>query len=179
MRTLYSATQIADRVRTLGQELAREYAGRPLTVVGVLHGSVVLVADLIRAMPIPHQIAFVRASSYRGETTTGANLQTSLEGLPDLKGRDVLLIDDIFDTGRTLTALADSLKAQGVASLKTAVLLWKVARREVPSQPDYFGFQIPDEFVIGYGLDYNGNYRNLPEIAVLEPGDLPPVDSLT
>lgn len=172
MRTLYSAAEIAGRVRELGQELARVYSGRPLTVVGVLHGSVVLVADLIRAMPIPHQIAFVRASSYRGAAKTGSNLQTSLDGLPDLAGRDVLLIDDIFDTGRTITALADAIHALGPASLRTAVLLWKVDRREVPSQPDYFGFRIPDEFVVGYGLDYNGNYRNLPEIAVLEAGDL-------
>ncbi|MDZ4684336.1 MAG: hypoxanthine phosphoribosyltransferase [Planctomycetaceae bacterium] len=172
MRTLYSSAQIAERVRELGDELARVYAGRPLTVVGVLHGSVVLVADLIRAMPIPHQIAFVRASSYRGETTTGTNLQTSLEGLPDVAGRDVLLIDDIFDTGRTLSALAASINALGPASLRTAVLLWKVDRREVAATPDYYGFRIPDEFVIGYGLDYNGNYRNLPEIAVMEPGDL-------
>ncbi|HUQ68319.1 MAG TPA: phosphoribosyltransferase family protein, partial [Planctomycetaceae bacterium] len=131
MRTLYTAAEIAERVRELGDELARVYAGRPLTVVGVLHGSVVLVADLIRAMPIPHQIAFVRASSYRGATTTGTNLQTSLEGLPDVAGRDVLLIDDIFDTGRTLSALADSINALGAASLRTVVLLWKVDRREV------------------------------------------------
>ncbi|HUQ71752.1 MAG TPA: phosphoribosyltransferase family protein, partial [Planctomycetaceae bacterium] len=130
------------------------------------------VADLIRAMPIPHQIAFVRAASYRGATTTGTNLLTSLEGLPDVAGRDVLLIDDIFDTGRTLSALADSINNLGPASLRTAVLLWKVDRREVASTPDYFGFRIPDEFVVGYGLDYGGHYRNLPEIAVMEPGDL-------
>jgi hypoxanthine phosphoribosyltransferase len=172
MRTLYSAAEIADRVRELGQELARVYAGRPLTVVGVLHGSVVLVADLIRAMPIPHQIGFVRASSYRGVATTGSNLQTSLDGLPDLAGRDVLLIDDIFDTGRTLASLTEAISKLRPASLQTAVLLWKVDRREVPSQPDYFGFRIPDEFVVGYGLDYGGHYRNLPEIAVLEPEDL-------
>jgi hypoxanthine phosphoribosyltransferase len=173
MRTLYSAEQIADRVRELGGELGRVYAGRPLTIVGVLHGSVVLVADLIRVIPVPHQIAFVRASSYRGETTTGSHLELSLEGLPDLAGRDVLLIDDIFDTGRTLTALAEAIMARHrPASLKTAVLLWKVDRREVAAIPDYFGFRIPDAFVVGYGLDYNGNFRHLPEIAVLEPGDL-------
>jgi hypoxanthine phosphoribosyltransferase len=172
MRTLYTAGQIADRVRELGHELAGVYAGRPLTLVGVLHGSIVLVADLIRAMPIPHQIAFVRAASYRGAATTGSNLETSLEGLPDLAGRDVLLIDDIFDTGRTLAALANSIQSHGPASLRTAVLLWKVDRREVAATPDYYGFQIPDEFVVGYGLDYNGNYRNLPEIAVIEPEDL-------
>jgi len=172
MRTLYTAAQIADRVQELGHELAQVYAGRPLTLVGVLHGSVVLVADLIRAMPIPHQIAFVRASSYRGEATTGSSLETSLEGLPDLAGRDVLLIDDIFDTGRTLAALAKSIHAHGPTSLRTAVLLWKVDRREVAATPDFYGFKIPDEFVVGYGLDYNGNYRNLPEIAVMEPEDL-------
>lgn len=174
MRTLFTAAEIADRVRELGEQLARDYAGRPLTVVGVLHGSVVLVADLIRAIPIPHQIAFVRASSYRGETTTGGELATSLEGLGDIAGRDVLLVDDIFDTGRTLTALVQAIHSLKPASLRTAVLLWKVDRREVAAEPDYYGFKIPDEFVVGYGLDYNGNYRHLPEIAVLEPRDLSP-----
>jgi len=173
MQTLYSAEQIADRVRELGAEIGRVYADRPLTVVGVLHGSVVLVADLIRAIPIPHQIAFVRASSYRGATTQGENLELSLDGLPDLAGRDVLLIDDIFDTGRTLAALAHEIQRQRQpVSLKTVVLLWKVDRREVPAVPDYYGFQIPDAFVVGYGLDYDGNYRHLPEIAILEAADL-------
>ncbi len=172
MRVLLSAPEIAARVVELGRNITRDYKGRPLLVVGVLHGSVVLVADLIRRIEIPHQIAFVRASGYRGATTEHLDLQTSLVGLPPLAGRDVLLVDDIFDTGRTLQRLTQELGAQHPASLKTAVLLWKTARQQVDTVPDYWAFQIPDEFVVGYGLDFNSDYRHLPHIAVLEAGDL-------
>lgn len=172
MRVLLSAPEIAARVEALGRDITRDYQGRPLLVVGVLHGSVVLVADLIRQIEIRHQIAFVRASSYRGATTEHLDLQTSLVGLPPLAGRDVLLVDDIFDTGRTLQRLSQELQAQHPASLKTAVLLWKTARRQVDASPDYWAFQIPDEFVVGYGLDYNSDFRHLPYIGVLEADDL-------
>ncbi len=172
MRTLFSAEVIAGRVARLGGDLTAEFAGQPLTVVGVLHGSVVLVADLIRRIATPHQLGFVRASSYRGATTTGDELRLDLSLLPDLTGRDVLLVDDILDTGRTLAALVPALTARGARRVVTAVLLWKPSRTIVALRPDFFAFEIPDEFVVGYGLDYNGDYRHLPEIAVLEPGDL-------
>ncbi|MBI1347958.1 hypoxanthine phosphoribosyltransferase [bacterium] len=172
MRTLLTESEIADRVRMLGQQITGDYQGQPLLVVGVLHGSVVLVADLIRSIATPHQMAFVRASSYRGSTTVHGELVTTLDGLPDVSGRHVLLIDDIFDTGRTLERLSQEIRARQPASLRAAVLLWKRERQEVASQPDYFAFEIPDEFVVGYGLDYNGDYRHLPYIAVLEADDL-------
>lgn len=172
MRILLTAEEIASRVQELAMAISEDYDDRPLLIVGVLHGSVLLVADLIRAVSLPHQIAFIRASSYRGAATTPSALVTSLEGLPDLAGRHVLLVDDIFDTGRTLAQLQEQIQEQSPASLKTAVLLWKTARREVQQTPDYYGFQIPDEFVVGYGLDYQNNYRHLPYIAVLEPVDL-------
>lgn len=172
MYTLIEATTIAARVRALGETVGTRYDGRPLTVIGVLHGSVVLVADLIRSIAMPHQIGFVTAASYRGRTTTGADLTVSLDLLPDVAGRDVLLVDDIFDTGRTLSALSEAIRCRGVASLATAVLLWKSGRREVSMTPDFYAFEIPDAFVVGYGLDYNGNYRHLPQIAVLEDADL-------
>ncbi len=172
MRTLIPAATIAERVAVLGAEITTAFQGRPLTVVGVLHGSVVLVADLIRQIAMPHQLGFVRASSYRGATTTGNDLRIDLSLLPDLAGRDVLLVDDIFDTGRTLAALVQALQARGVERVATAVLLWKSSRTTVALRPDYFAFEIPDEFVVGYGLDYNGDHRHLSEIAVLEPGDL-------
>lgn len=169
MRVLFTADEIATRVRELGAQIAADYTGQNLLIVGVLHGSVVLVADLIRCIDIPHQIGFVRASSYGAGTTSSGHVQTSLAGLPALAGRHVLLVDDIFDTGRTLERLIAELSQQQPASLKTAVLLWKTARREVELSPDYFAFQIPDEFVVGYGLDLNDDYRHLPYIAIVDP----------
>lgn len=174
MRILLNEHEIAQRVAELGQQITRDFASTNLLVVGVLHGSVVLVADLIRQIRTPHQIAFVRASSYRGHTTTHGELVTALTDLPEIQGRHVLLVDDIFDTGRTVERLTQELREQQPASLKTAVLLWKRDRQQVSISPDYAAFQIPDEFVVGYGLDYNGDYRYLPYIAVLEPSDITP-----
>lgn len=168
METLIPADTIARRVRELGAEISRDFADRtPLMVVGVLHGSVVLVADLMRTITIPLQLGFVRASSYRGAVTAPSELKTELQDLPDLGGRHLLLVDDIFDTGRTLTRLCAELEQAQPASIRTAVLLWKTSRREVDRVPDYYGFQIPDRFVVGYGLDYNDDYRHLPDIRVV------------
>ena len=172
MNTLLSETVIAERVAELGRIFTEVYRGRPLTVLGVLNGSVVLVADLIRSINIPHQIGFLRASSYRGETTVPGSLTISTELMPMITGRDVLLVDDIFDTGRTMVRLLEELSQQNPASLRTAVLLWKQGRSVVEITPDYHGFQIPDVFVVGYGLDYNDDYRHLPRIEVLQPQDL-------
>jgi hypoxanthine phosphoribosyltransferase len=172
MDTLLSEIAIAKRVAELGRTITDVYRGRPLTVLGVLNGSVVLVADLIRVIDIPHQIGFIRASSYRGETTVAGQLTINIDLMPMIEGRDVLLVDDIFDTGRTMVRLLDELSRQKPASIRTAVLLWKQGRSEVKITPDYYGFQIPDVFVVGYGLDYNDDYRHLPQIAVLDPADL-------
>ena len=168
MQILIPREQIAARVSELGRTVTEWYRDRPLTVIGVLHGSVVMVADLMREIATPHQIAFVRASSYRGETTTGGELSISLDLLPDVRGREVLLVDDICDTGRTLSALSKAVLDHGAASLRTAVLLWKPDRSQTPIVPDLHAFRIPDVFVVGYGLDYNGNYRHLRDIAVLD-----------
>jgi len=172
MHTLIPADEIAERVRRLADDITAVYRGRPLTVLGVLHGSIVLMADLMRGIATPHQIGFVKASSYRGATTTGSNLTISLDLLPEIAGRDVLVIDDILDTGRTLSVLCAELRDRAPASVRTAVLLWKEGRQEVEFTPDFHAFRIPDKFVVGYGLDYNGNYRHLPEIAVLDGEDL-------
>jgi hypoxanthine phosphoribosyltransferase len=168
LKTLLTAEQIADRVRRLGEQITRDFQGRPLTVIGVLHGSVVFVADLIRAISTPHQLGFVLASSYPGEATTPTELHLQLDMLPELAGRYVLLVDDILDTGRTLSALKDHLREREAADVRTAVLLWKRERTETVITPDYFGFEIPDRFVVGYGLDFNGDYRYLPFVATLE-----------
>jgi hypoxanthine phosphoribosyltransferase len=172
METLLSESVIAERVAALGQIFTEMYRGLPLTVLGVLNGSVVLVADLIRAIDIPHQIGFVKASSYRGQTTVAGSLTISTELLPVIAGRDVLLVDDIFDTGRTMVRLLNELSRHNPASIRTMVLLWKQGRSEVPITPDFHGFQIPDVFVVGYGLDYNDDYRHLPRIEVLRQDDL-------
>ncbi|MFV0446009.1 MAG: hypoxanthine phosphoribosyltransferase [Planctomycetaceae bacterium] len=168
VRPLITEAEIQTAVVDLGTRISRDYAGRPLTVLGVLTGSVMLVADLMRRIEQPHQLGFLQASSYRETATSPGELRINADLLPQLVGRDVLLVDDIFDTGRTLSALVDRMQQIGPASVRTAVLLWKRPRTEVALRPDYVCFEIPDEFVVGYGLDFNGEYRHLPYIGVLE-----------
>ena len=150
------------------------YGEGPLTVVGVMTGSVVLLADLIRQLNMPLRVGVVQASSYRGATTTRGDLVINADLTPDVTGRDVLLLDDIFDTGHTLLAIAEYMRRQGARSVCTAVLLKKAERKEADIEPDFAAFDIPNEFVIGYGLDYRDEYRNLPFIGVLEESDLAP-----
>lgn len=156
----------------MAAEISRCYDGRPLTIVGVLTGSLVVLADLIRHLEMPLRVGLVQARSYRGNATRPGELTINAEMLPDLRGRDVLLLDDIFDTGHTLRRLLSQLDALGPASVRVAVLLRKLGRQEVELTPDFIGFDIPDEFVVGYGLDYNDLYRNLPYVAALEAGDI-------
>lgn len=156
------------RLRELGREVARDYAGKPLTIVAVLTGSLIALADLIRAVDVPHRIGLVHASSYRGATTTGSTLVINETLAPDVNGRDVLLLDDILDTGQTLSTLVDHIAARGARSVKTAVLLRKIGRQTTPIEPDYCGFTIPDAFVVGYGLDFDDDYRHLPYVGVLK-----------
>lgn len=172
MKVLISEDNIRQRVRELGEQLSDEYSGRPLTILGVLTGSVVLLADLIRATSVPLRVALIQASSYGGTRTTPGELSINSALVPDLRGRDVVLLDDIFDTGNTMVGLIEAVERFQPLSVKTAVLLWKTARSEVTLEPHYFGFKIPDEFVVGYGLDYNDEYRHLPYIGVMEECDL-------
>lgn len=164
MNVLLTEEQIRQRVAEIAAEVNRDFAGRPLTVVGILTGSLVFLADLIRRIEVPLKIGLLQASSYRGETTTAGELRINDALLTDVTGRDLLLMDDILDTGQTLTRIVAHLKSKGAASLKTCVLLRKIGRQQVPFEPDYTGFTIPDKFVIGYGLDYNDDYRHLPYI---------------
>lgn len=173
MKRLIDESEIRREVAALGQRLSSEYEGRPLTVLGVLTGSAVLVADVIRQIATPLRLGFLRASSYRGETTRSGTLEIRLTELPEIEGRDILLVDDILDTGRTLSTLVEALRQRGPRSVRTAVLLWKQGRAEVAFQPDFCCFRIPNVFVVGYGLDYNDDYRHLPYIAALEEADLP------
>jgi len=166
--SLISASQIQERMEELGRQIEADYRGKPLTIVAVLTGSLIMLADLIRRIGIPHRIALVQASSYKGATTTATTLVINESFAPDVEGREVLLLDDILDTGQTLSALIRHLQDRGARSVRTAVLLRKIGRQEIPLEPDYCGFTIPDLFVVGYGLDYNDDHRHLPYVAVLK-----------
>ena len=168
MNVLLSEARLQERVRELGRQIEADYQGRPLTIVAVLTGSLVLLADLVRQVRLPLRIALTQASSYPGATTTPGALVNEAFA-PEVAGRDVLLLDDILDTGRTLAALVQWMTDCGAGSVRTAVLLRKLGRQQVPLEPDYHGFTIPDVFVVGYGLDYNDDYRHLPYVAVLDP----------
>lgn len=167
IKVLIPAEAIQHRIDELGREIAAAYPNhQPLTIVGVLTGCLVFLADLIRRLDLPLRISLIQASSYRGETTQAGDLIIGSEMLPDLTGRDVLLVDDILDTGRTISQITDRLKSLGSRTVRAAVLLRKRGRQEVPFEPDFCGFEIPNEFVVGYGLDFNDEYRHLPFIGV-------------
>jgi hypoxanthine phosphoribosyltransferase len=172
MRILLTSTQLDEGISRLSAAVRQQVGRRPLTVVGVLTGSIVLVSDLIRRLEGPVRVSMVWASSYRGTATRPGALELRLDLLPDLSGQDVLLVDDIFDTGRTLQALLEELRRRGAASVRSLVLLRKAGRAEVATQPDFVGFDIPDEFVVGYGLDFDGAWRHLPYLAVLDEDEI-------
>lgn len=173
MDVLLTEGQIQDRVRQLGRQIDSDYQGKPLTIVAVLTGSLIFLADLIRQIQLPHRVGLLQTSSYRGATTVAGALTVNEAFLPDVAGRDVLLLDDILDTGHTLATLVDWVQQRGALTIRTAVLLRKIGRQQVHLEPDYCGFTIPDAFVVGYGLDYNDDYRHLPHVAVL-PGNSGP-----
>ncbi len=171
MKQLLTTEQLDEGVTRLAAEIREFYAQKPLTMVAVLNGSIVLLADLIRRVDLPLKIGLVQASSYRGAATEPGDLQIEMAMVPVLRGRHVLLVDDIFDTGNTLSALLAEFRALKPASVRSLVLLRKHGRRTVAIEPDHVGFEIPNEFVVGYGLDYCDAYRNLPFVAVLEPSE--------
>jgi hypoxanthine phosphoribosyltransferase len=172
VKQLLTAEQIEEGVTRLAAEVSEFYAGKSLTVLGVLNGSIVLVADLIRRLDLPVRVGLVQTSSYRGPAVDPGPLHIDRAMTPDIQGRNVLLVDDIFDTGNTLSTLLAEIRGAGPASVRTLVLLRKHGRKAVSMEPDHVGFEIPNEFVIGYGLDYQDAFRNLPYIAVMEPGDV-------
>jgi hypoxanthine phosphoribosyltransferase len=171
VRVILTEAEISVGIATLARQIAADYHGRPLTVLGVLTGSLIFLSDLIRRMDLPLKVGLVQASSYRGPTTSPGTLAIAdLTGL-EIAGRHVLLLDDIFDTGQTLSGIVAELQKLEPASLRSAVLLWKEGRQQVKLTPDYHCFRIPDVFVVGYGLDYNDEYRHLPHVAALEEHD--------
>lgn len=172
MKTLLSEHELRTGVSRMAREINEFYAAEPLTIVGVMTGSVVLLADLIRQLTMPLRVGVVQARSYRGAATTPGELSVNSELLPEIAGRHTLVVDDIFDTGNTLLALIQQFRKLQPASVRSAVLLRKQGRQRVAMAPDHVGFEIPDEFVVGYGLDYQDAYRNLPFLAALEPAEI-------
>ena len=167
---LVSEEQIHARVAELGAQISADYAGRELTLVSVLKGSLPFMADLMRAITIPVSIDLMEVSSYGGTATESSGLVRILKDLSSsIDGRDVMIVEDIIDTGLTLNYLIRYLRGKNPRSLHICTLLDKPARRLVDIPIDYLGFTIPDQFVIGYGLDYGEQYRNLPFIGVLKP----------
>jgi hypoxanthine phosphoribosyltransferase len=165
-RVLITEAQLAGRVAQLTKQLQRDYQGRDLVVVALLNGTIMFIADLLRHLSLPLRLDFIGVSSYGGGTESGELIFTKQLRL-DVRGRDVLVVDDILDTGRTLKRVLAVLRKQKPKRIKVCVLLDKHARRVEKIRPDYVGFEIPDEFVVGYGLDYAEQYRNLPFVGVL------------
>lgn len=163
-KALFTEDQIGNRVKELGEEISIAYEEKDLVVVSLLRGSFIFAADLVRRLSIPVEIDFVTTSSYEhSESSTGVvDIVHDLRA--DIKGRDVLIVDDIIDSGHTIKAVKEHLEGKGPASVKICTMLDKPSRRQVEISPDYRGFEIPDVFIVGYGLNYGDHYRNIPYI---------------
>ncbi len=169
LKTLVSEQELKDKVIALGAQISKDYEGRPLLLVSVLKGSVVFMADLMRAITIPARIDFMSVSSY-GSGTKSLGVVKIIKDLDlNIEGYDLLIVEDILDSGNTLSYLKENLASRGPRSIRICTLLDKPERRTADVKADYIGFQVPDEFVVGYGLDYDEKYRNLPFIGVLKP----------
>ncbi len=166
---LYTKEDLADIVKRLGNRISEDYKDKNLFMVAALKGAVVFMADLMRAISVPCAIDFLSVSSYGKGTTTSGEVRVLKDLDTTLEGRDLLVVEDILDSGVTLSFLLKNLSARGPRSIRLCTLLDKPDRRKVPITPDYVGAQVPDKFIVGYGLDYAEKYRNLPYIGVLKP----------
>ena len=169
MDVLIPHAQIQARVAELGAQISADYSGKDLTVIGILKGSVLFIADLIRAISMPLAIDFMAVTSYGASTTSSGNVRILKDLDSSITGRHLLIVEDIIDSGLTMQYLLNNLASRGAASLRVCTLLDKPERRLTDVRADYTGFAVPNEFVVGYGLDYNQMYRNLPDIGVLHP----------
>ena len=165
---MFDEAALAAKCREMGQLLTRDYAGKDLLVVGILKGSVMFFADLVRQINVPLNIDFMVASSYGSGTETSGSVKIKKDLDGDIKGRHVLLVEDIIDSGVTMSRLMAELAKREPASIRLCALLSKPSRRQVDVQIDYCGFEVPDEFLVGYGLDYAEKYRNLPVVGILK-----------
>ncbi len=167
---LHHETTILSRLDAMARDIMRDYKDKPLTVVAILNGGLILMADLLRRVQLPLKIETVSVASYHGGTESSGTVTFNQSRLPDLSGQHVILLDDILDSGRTLHAIRERFAAEcHPESMRICVLLRKLKERSCAVSSDYTGFDIGDEFVVGYGLDYMGRYRNLPYIGVLKP----------
>ena len=166
---LYTKEQLAEAVKKLGQRITQDYQGKKPVMVCILKGASVFFCDLIREIDLPLEIDFMVVSSYGASTQTSGEVKMVKDLDRSILGRDVIVVEDIVDTGMTLNFLKHTLLSRGASSLRIATLLDKPARRKVPLSVDYSCFNIPDAFVVGYGLDYDETYRNLPDIGILSP----------
>ena len=172
-KVLIDEDRLQERIRELGRELSQDYAGRELLLVGVLKGAVLFMSDFARALQLPTQMEFMAVSSY-GSATSSSGVVRILKDLDrDIQGKDILVVEDIIDSGLTLSYLLRNLESREPASLEICALLTKPDRREIDVPVRYVGFEIPNEFVIGYGLDFAERYRNLPYVGVLHPDLMP------
>ena len=165
---LFNEEQIAARVAELGRQISEDYAGEEVIVVCVLNGAMPFTADLLRKIEGQVRLDTIAASSYGNGTISSGTVKITKELKTDIVGRNVLLVDDVFDTGLTMSLLVETLQARGAKSIKSCVFLDKTARHSVVYRPDYVGYEIPDAFVIGYGLDYNEQYRQLPYVGIIK-----------
>ena len=168
-RILVTREEIAQAVDPLGRRLTEDYRGKNVIMIGILKGAVVFFSDLVRSVDLPLRMDFMVVSSYGASTKTSGVVQVVKDVSCDITGMDVLIVEDIVDSGMTLSYLKKYLSSRGAASIKIVTLLDKPERRRVDLVADYYCFTIPDEFVVGYGLDYAEKYRNLPDIGVLHP----------
>lgn len=168
-RVLLEETQLQARIKEMGKQISRDYAGRKLTVVGILKGSVIFLSDLLRSINLDCTVDFMCLSSYSGQGSTGV-VRFMLDLRDSAEGRDLLIVEDIVDTGLTLHYLLDNLRTRGPRSVEVCALLDKAECRKVDVVAKYVGFKIPNHFVVGFGLDYNEKYRNLPYVGVLKTG---------
>ena len=170
LKVLLTEEQLKEKCAEMGAQITRDYAGKNLLLVTVLKGAVVYMADLMRCIDLPCAIDFMVVSSYGGANTSSTGLVKIIKDLDqDLTGKDVLIVEDILDTGITLSNLVPMLQLRNPRSVRLCTILSKPSRRKAEIEPDYCGFEVPDEFVVGYGLDYDERYRNLPYVGVLKP----------
>ena len=169
LRVLHSEEEIRQRVQTLGEQICEDFQGKNPLFVGVLKGCFLFMADVIRACQLRSEIEFIAVSSYGNGTRSSGNVQITRDLGHDITGRDLIVVEDILDSGNTLSYLIELLKVRRPSSIKICTLFDKPARRTRPIKADYVGFTVPDAFVVGYGLDYDQHYRNLPYIGILKP----------
>ncbi|MBE6871808.1 MAG: hypoxanthine phosphoribosyltransferase [Ruminococcaceae bacterium] len=168
-KVLIAEQQIKEKVKELGQRITKDYEGKSLILIGLLKGSVCFMADLMREINLPLYTDYMVASSYGNDTVSSGIVNIKKDVSADIRGMHVIIVEDIIDSGRTLHYMAEYLKSKKCSSVEICSLLSKPSRREIEVDAKYIGFEIPDEFVVGYGLDYAEKYRNLPYIGVLKP----------